>query len=67
MATVRSFTVKATKEALVQNIGTYLDEKLRDLQSNGWEIISVTPFNYKGWDYPHQFDATGFVILAKYE
>lgn len=62
---VRSFTVRATREELVANLGSDLDRRLVELQNYGWKIIKVESIPVKEYDYPKYFDSTAFVIIAK--
>lgn len=64
---VRSFTVRATKEESVANLGNDLDRRLVELQNGGWKIIKVESMPVKEYDYPKYFDSTAFVIIAERE
>lgn len=64
---VRSFTVRATKEELVANLGSDLNRRLVELQNDGWKIIKVESMSVKEYHYPKYFDSTAFVIIAERE
>lgn len=61
---VRSFEIRAAKETLVCDLAKKLDRKLCDLQSDGWNIISVTATPVIEYAYPTSFESTLFTIIA---
>lgn len=61
---VRAFEVRARNRNLVCDLASNLDKELRNLQKNGWNIISVTATPVKEYDYPNHFDSTLFTIVA---
>lgn len=61
---VRAFEVRAHNRYLVCDLASNLDKELRDLQEDGWNIISVTATPVKEYYYPDHFDSTLFTIVA---
>ena len=64
---IRSFEIRVRHKSLVCNLSRYLDDKLCELQNDGWEIINIVSTNVKEWDYPEYFDSTLFTIIAKHK
>ena len=65
---VRSFEVKAYNQCLLRVITSVLNEKLIELQQDGWKIISVFNIPYKEYE-PREgyFDSVQFAIIAEHE
>lgn len=61
---VRAFGVRARNKNLTCALANDLDRELRNLQKDGWNIISVTATPVKEYDYPNHFDSTLFTIVA---
>ena len=59
----RALTIKVDKQPLLDSLGWQLNQKLIELEEEGWEINSVTPINYKQWSYPQYFDAVCYTIV----
>ena len=60
----RAWTIRTDKQSLIANLGYELNQKLMDLEEDGWHIDSVTPANYKEYDYPKYFDSVCYTIIA---
>lgn len=65
---IRSFEVRTHNPRLVHNLARDLDEKLVELQQDGWEIISVTNTPCVEWD-PDKgyFDSALFTVIAEHK
>ena len=64
---IRAFSVRADKKELVNSLSNKLDDKLIELQRDGWEIMQVESTPCREWDYPKYFDSTLFTIIAKHD
>lgn len=65
---VRSFEVRTHKQGLVCNLARDLDEKLAELQKDGWKIISVVDTPCKEWGASQgYFDSVLFTIIAEHK
>lgn len=65
---VRSFGVRAYNQCSLRVIASVLNEKLIELQQDGWKIISVFNIHYKEYE-PREgyFDSVQFAIIAEHE
>lgn len=65
---VRSFGVKAYDKCSLRVITSVLNEKLIELQQDGWKIISVFNIPYNEYE-PRDgyFDSVQFAIIAEHE
>lgn len=65
---IRSFEVRTYKQGLVCNLARDLNEKLVELQQNGWKIISVVDTPCKEWEAcKGYFDSVLFTIIAEHK
>lgn len=65
---VRSFEVRTHNQGLVCYLAKDLDEKLVELQQDGWKIISVVDTPCKEWEACKGFfDSVLFTIIAEHK
>lgn len=65
---VRSFEIRAHKPGLVHNLARDLDNKLVELQQDGWNIISVFNTPCREWEAcKGYFDSVLFTIIAEHK
>lgn len=60
---IRSIGVRPIIKGEIDTISETLDNTLIRLQNNGYDIISITPLQYKLWCYPKYYDALQFIII----
>lgn len=65
---VRSFVVRAYDHNFLRVVASVLDEKLIELQQDGWKIISVFNIPFEEYE-PREgyFDSVQFIIIAEHE
>lgn len=65
---VRSFEVRTYKQGSVCDLARKLNERLVELQEDGWKIISVVNTPCKEWEAcKGYFDSVLFTIIAEYK
>ena len=65
---IRSFEVRTYKQGLVCELSRKLNEKLVELQNDGWKIISVVNTPCKEWEAcKGYFDSVMFTIIAEHK